>query len=221
MTEAVRHVALLGDSIFDNAIYVPDGPSVIQHLQALLAPGGQATLVAHDGDVVADVAGQLSRVPVEATHLVLSIGGNDALSSIGLLSEPATSVHDAMGFLAGIRHEFQRGYRSMLWQVLSLRRPLAVCTIYDAVPGLSRELHTALALFNDTIAREALAARVPIIDLRHLCAEPGDYSAISPIEPSAQGGGKIAKAIADWLEPHGCSSRVGGAVSALCEPVIQ
>jgi hypothetical protein len=200
MTQPARHVALLGDSIFDNAIYVPDGPSVIEHLRGLLTPGWQATLVAHDGDVVADVAGQLSRVPGDASHLVLSIGGNDALSSIGLLSEPAASVHDALGFLEGIRKEFQRGYRAMLWQVLSLQRPLAVCTIYDAVPGLSPELQTALALFNDSIAREALAARVPIIDLRYVCAEAGDYSVISPIEPSVQGGGKIAKSIADWLQ---------------------
>ena len=56
-----------------------------------------------------------------------------------------------------------------------------------------------LRLFNDTIVREANAAHVPIIDLRNICTEAGDYSAVSPIEPSAQGGEKIAKAIVAML----------------------
>jgi hypothetical protein len=47
--------------------------------------------------------------------------------------------------------------------------------------------------------REAFAARLPIIDLRSVCTEAEDYSEISPIEPSDQGGGKIAKAIRAWL----------------------
>jgi hypothetical protein len=35
-----------------------------------------------------------------------------------------------------------------------------------------------------------------VIDLRLICDERADYSAVSPIEPSAAGGGKIARAIA-------------------------
>ena len=67
------------------------------------------------------------------------------------------------------------------------------------IGNLSTDLQTALCLFNDTIVREAHATHVPIIDLRNICTEAGDYSAVSPIEPSAQGGEKIAKAIAAML----------------------
>ena len=56
-----------------------------------------------------------------------------------------------------------------------------------------------MALFNDFITREAMAVGALIIDLRQFCTEPGDYSELSPIEPSMQGGGKIAKAIVRWL----------------------
>jgi hypothetical protein len=38
----VRHIGLLGDSIFDNAAYVGREPDVITHLRALLPPGWQA-----------------------------------------------------------------------------------------------------------------------------------------------------------------------------------
>jgi hypothetical protein len=50
-----------------------------------------------------------------------------------------------------------------------------------------------LSLFNDAITRAAFARKLPLIDLRLICNDPGDYA--NPIEPSAQGGEKIAKAI--------------------------
>jgi hypothetical protein len=193
-----RHLVLLGDSIFDNAAYVPGGLPVIEHLRKRLPDGMRATLVAHDGDVTADVANQLPSIPPDATDLVLSVGGNDALGAIPLLSLPATSVMHALKQLSEIRQSFHQDYRTMIRQLASLDKPLAVCTIYEAVPGLTDELKTALSLFNDVIVREALAAGATVIDLRQICTEKGDYSEISPIEPSAQGGGKIAAAIHDW-----------------------
>ena len=75
------HLVLLGDSIFDNAIYVPDGPSVIDHLRTILPAEWRATLLANDGDVTADVEGQLLKLPADATHLIISVGGNDALTA--------------------------------------------------------------------------------------------------------------------------------------------
>ena len=67
-------------------------------------------------------------------------------------------------------------------------------------PGLlSREARSALSLFNDVICREAMAAGVPVVDLRALLQDEDDYSAISPIEPSAKGGAKIARALATTI----------------------
>lgn len=193
------HVVLLGDSIFDNARYVLVGPAVIDQLRECLPLGWRATLVANDGDVVADLARQIPLIPSDATHLVVSIGGNDALQSQNVMSLPARSVIDALGHLAEVRRLFQRAYHTMLGELLQLRLKTAVCTIYDAVPGLTPELQTALAIFNDTITREATAAVVPVIDLRQACVAPSDFSEISPIEPSVAGGWKIAQAIGCWV----------------------
>ena len=193
------HLVLLGDSIFDNARYVPGGPPVIEQVREVLKPDWLATLVARDGDVVADLARQMTLIPANATHLVVSIGGNDALSSEAVLSAPARSVIEALGHLAEMRRGFRDAYRDMLGQLLHFRLRTAVCTIYDAVPGLTPELQTALAIFNDTITREATAAAVPVIDLRQVCVAPSDFSAISPIEPSVAGGWKIAQAIGCWV----------------------
>ena len=195
----MRHLALVGDSIFDNVAYVPDGPAVIDHIRTLLPKGWAATLVARDGDVVADVEEQLQQLPDDTTHIALSIGGNDALNAQDVFSLPADSVFSALGRLAEMQGGFHRAYRDMLWNVLLLQKPTVVCTIYDAVPGLSREARSALSLFNDVICREAMAAGVAVVDLRALLQEADDYSAISPIEPSVKGGEKIARALTTML----------------------
>lgn len=197
----MSHVVLLGDSIFDNRAYVAPEPDVIRQLRARLGPGWTATLLAVDGDVTADVGErQLKRLPADASHLVVSVGGNDALGSAHLLRERAGSVAEAVERLAAVQAGFRRDYLHMLQAVLAHRRPTALCTIYDTrYPEPERRLVVAaLALFNDVITRAAFAHRLPLVDLRLICSEPADYA--NPIEPSAQGGEKIAGAIAALLE---------------------
>ena len=89
----------------------------------------------------------------------------------------------------------------MLAEVLAHGLPAAICTIYYPRfpdPDLQKVAVAALAVFNDCIVRAALAHRLPLLDLRFVCTEEGDYA--DPIEPSAQGGEKIAGAIAGMLE---------------------
>jgi hypothetical protein len=85
----VDHLTLLGDSVFDNAAYVAGAPDVVRQVRQRLPPGARATLVAVDGSTTGDVRRQLRRVSEDATHLVLSVGGNDALASSDFLGAPA------------------------------------------------------------------------------------------------------------------------------------
>lgn len=190
-----RHVVLLGDSVFDNVRYVAGGLPVIEHLREQLPAGWRATLLAVDGDVASDVINQIANLPSDATHLVISAGGNDALNIIEFLRQPVQSMLEALDKLAAPLEAFRLDYRAMLKVVSSKNLPVAVCTIYDSIPGLTPAITKGIALFNDVIIREALDADVRIIDLRSVCSDAGDYSVISPIEPSVQGGEKIARAI--------------------------
>ncbi len=198
---------LLGDSIFDNARYVPDRPPVIEQVRRGLPPVWSATLVAVDGHTVEDVASQLPRVPAEATHLVLSVGGNDALTASWLLQERAGTVREALARLAEVLDAFRTAYAEMLGRVLALGKSTAVCAVYDAIPVLGPAERVALAGFNDAIARAAVRAGVPLIDLRVVCAEADDYSPLSPIEPSVVGGAKIAEAICRLVTAHDFTTR--------------
>jgi len=84
----MTHVVLLGDSIFDNGAYTSGGPDVVTQLRSLVSVSWTATLLAADGARIDDVARQVERLPSDASHLVLSVGGNDALAHSELLEAP-------------------------------------------------------------------------------------------------------------------------------------
>ena len=93
----MAHVVLLGDSIFDNARYVPGRPAVIEQVRQALPGGWRASLLAVDGHVTGDVAGQLRGLPADATHLVVSAGGNDALGSGWVMDTPGPPEEAKIG----------------------------------------------------------------------------------------------------------------------------
>jgi len=190
------HIALLGDSIFDNAAYVPGGPDVVTQLRGMLPAGWSASLLAVDGAVIDGVSRQLAKLPSDATHLVVSAGGNDALGHSDLLERRATSSPQVLGWLADAVDGFEARYRRMLDALLARRLPLTLCTIYNGNLGqpVQRLATTALAVFDDVILRLATERSLPVIELRQVCNAPSDYA--NPIEPSVQGGAKIARAVA-------------------------
>lgn len=196
------HIILLGDSIFDNASYVPGRPPVIEQVKEALPAEWEASLLAVDGHCVGNVESQLEQLPPDATHLFVSVGGNDALSSSWILAQPVLSVMEALRLLQDIRLQFQDEYRRMLGAVLATGKPTCVCSVYDSVPGLGPAELAALAGFNEIILREAFAARVAVIDLRLVCTHGSDYSHVSAIEPSAAGGLKISRLIAQIATDH-------------------
>jgi len=194
------HAVLLGDFIFDNGAYVPDGPAFADQLRAALSEEWKVSLLAVDGHVTADVEAQLAELPRDATHLIVSCGGNDALNYLPILSEGAKSVAEVLSRFAQIRLDFGQLYRRMLEDVIAAQRDVTICTVYDCIPDLDPMAHAALSMFNEVILREAISAKVTIVDLRLICTERSDYSVLSSIEPSGKGGAKIAAVVRNLLE---------------------
>ena len=188
------HIVLLGDSIFDNATYV-DGPDVVAQLRQLLPDDWRATLAAVDGATIEDVPRQLGCMPDDATHLVVSVGGNDALAHADLLDKAASSSAQVLGWLDDAARAFERRYDDMLAAVLGRSLPTTLCTIYNGNlgPPTQRRAAAALAVFNDVVLRAGAERRLDVIELRLVCTSPLDYA--NPIEPSIRGGEKIARAI--------------------------
>lgn len=198
------HVVLLGDSIFDNASYVAGGPDVVTHLRGQLPEGWRATLSAIDGATTHSMPIQYGRIPADATHLVLSVGGNDALMNVDILDRRVSSAAEAIGMLADMRDSFAGRYEGVLRELRGRGLPLTVCTIYEGNFGdarMQRLAATALTVFNDAILRHAVRAGLRLIELRLVCSDPADYA--NPIEPSVQGGAKIDRAIARAVGANG------------------
>ena len=193
------HIVLLGDSILDNRSYTNGGPDVLSQVRNLLDKDWRVTLLAIDGSVTTNVAGQMACLPRDASHLVLSVGGNDAIMSADILNKPVSSTSQAILELAGVAEAFEFRYREALQVCNNPGLPLCVCTIYDGNfpdPAYQRLASTALMAFNDVILRVAIRMGLSIIDLRLICTSADDYA--NPIEPSSIGGAKIASAIASW-----------------------
>jgi hypothetical protein len=193
----VHHVALLGDSIFDNSAYTSGQPAVIEHLQGILPEGWRATLLAIDGSTTADLEDQLGKLPPDVTDAVVSIGGNDALLNSDILDLPVSSTREALHLFGSRAMRFEADYRIALQGVLGRIPRVTVCTIYNGNLGANEAplARVALMLFNDAILRMAFANVFGVIDLRLVCSETSDYA--NPIEPSGSGGRKIAEAIAN------------------------
>jgi len=199
----MSHVILLGDSIFDNVNWVNGELTVIEHVRNILEDKWQATLLAVDGSTTEGIDLQLKKMPKDASLLLVSVGGNNALQNIGRLFQPARTATDILEGFADMVTNFQTTYNHMLKKVLKLQLPTAICTIYHPffpVPQWQKSILSALTFYNDCIIREAIKSRLPILDLRFVCTDATDFT--NSIEPSALGGKKIALAISRFVCQH-------------------
>lgn len=180
-------IYLAGDSVFDNASYT--SPSLIQQM------GAGARLLARDGAVVATLLSQLAGVePTDGDVLVVSVGGNDAMGSMGLV----TGVSPAVATLAEIGDEadtFEDAYSELL---AAARRAgwerVIACTIYNGnFERHSAAIAAGVRLFDDAIQSCATFHGVALLELRDIFVEPEDFA--NAIEPSFVGGAKLATAI--------------------------
>ena len=103
----MKHIVLFGDSIFDNKAYVRGGLDVISHLRQQIPNDWKATLRAVDGCVIENVQQQTLAIPADATHLIVSVGGNDAILNAGILQQPATSSAEVLDDLADLASTFE------------------------------------------------------------------------------------------------------------------
>ena len=192
-----KQLILLGDSVFDNGVYVAPGQNdVTAHLQRKIADTDWTLdQRAVDGAVVSSVLHQLSSKPVSTPcTFVMSAGGNDALGHVGEI------YHLRLADFHAIKEAFRSRYVKTLNAILAYEQPLIVCTIYNPkYPDTEMQImaEAGLSFFNDVITEEALRFGLPIIDLREVCAS--DEAFANPIEPSEIGGDLITNTIVSHL----------------------
>lgn len=196
-------LVLIGDIVIDNKTYVAQGDPDVGTQVRLCLPDKAVEMRAVDGDRAADVLSRLKAAPPpEGAAVFLSAGGNDALDSIGLLTDTAEHTFaECMVTLLATREAFRLRYGALLDRLNGYRTVAA--TLYNPnfandTADLQAPAEGALSAFNDVIQQEALRRGFDILDLRRIFTEPADYA--NPIEPSVHGGQKLSQAVADWFQ---------------------
>ena len=222
---------LLGDSIIDNRSYVLEGElEVTAHLKKLYLyePDVSITNNAVDGDTMYDLKNNHLDTPdiEEASHIIVSIGGNDLLHNISFLQR-TSELSKIMGKDAridkwGVKElnpsrnkvfeetyfeiikPFTKQYETIVANLSSHRANLLLCTVYegdlvdsDEFSDVNNSSKTMVSLFNDIVYKTANKYSAAVLELREIFVSPEDYA--NPIEPSHIGGGKLAKAIQKWV----------------------
>ena len=205
-------LVLVGDSVFDNAAYV-NGPDVSDQVEAKMPDDWAVSLLAVDGSYILDVQNQLEQLPGDAQILVVSTGGNDVLVQTEVLNDAVTTVGEGLLLLNDAVGQFREDYCRMLEAVVATDVQPYICTIYR--PDFPDEdfqsmTSTALGLFNDVIVEEASLRLLPILDIRAIFTDSGDYA--NPIELSVQGGQKLADEIAGLIDDWGSSTNRGSLI---------
>ena len=156
-------------------------------------------MCAVDGATTSTLAAQVERVPRDASRIIVAIGGNDALANIDLLSMKVSSSAETLAAFASRVTAFEDAYRNAIANVMARWLPTTICTIYNGAlaEDEARLARIALMTFNDVVLRTAFEHSLDVIDLRAVCNEACDYA--NPIEPSGEGGRKIAGAIASTV----------------------
>lgn len=199
-----RAVLVCGDSIFDNTPYVGNGTDLRTHLSGA-ARGWNITFEALDGAICEDVLMNQLNDAQGYNAVLLSVGGNNALEHIHLLSDPSGRTFLGTALMLGeIQDRFRADYRAVLEAARDAGDRLLACTIYrprynlEGYPSEAiRAIDPLLSVFNDVIQEEVRNVGADLLDLRSICTTDEDFA--NPIEPSDQGGRRIAEHLADWL----------------------
>ncbi len=205
-------LVLVGDSIFDNAAYV-NGPDVRAQVETKMPDDWAVSLLAVDGSYILDVPNQLEQLPDDAQILIVSTGGNDVLVQTEVLGDAVATVGEAFLLLGDAVDQFREDYCRMLEAVAASDVESYICTIYrpDFPDGdLQRMTSTALGLFNDVIVEEASLRLIPILDIRAIFTDSCDYA--NPIEPSIQGGQKLADEIVGLIDDRSSGMNRGSLI---------
>lgn len=179
-------VILMGDSVLNNANYVPEGNSVYDYLKKKLS---KVINLAKDGATINDLYTQLDKVPVELnntdTYIFISAGGNDILNKrTELTTNDIRRLFDNyMDFLKALRAKLGS-------------TKINIVNLYLPSNPRFQSYKSSIDQWNQLIKQNSnkIGAMYNVVDFHALLTSPDDF--VYDIEPSESASNKIANLIA-------------------------
>jgi lysophospholipase L1-like esterase len=177
-----NNVILMGDSVLNNANYVPSGKSVYDRLKTKLS---KVINVAKDGATINDLYGQLDKIPVDLnksdTYIFISAGGNDILNKRTELSS------NDIRRLFDTYMEFLKALSTKLGSA-----KINIVNLYLPSNPRYQSYKTSVEQWNQLINQSSskVGEMYNVIDLYGLLKSPDDF--VYDIEPSESASDKIS-----------------------------
>jgi molybdopterin converting factor small subunit len=176
-------IILMGDSILNNANYVPEGTSVYAFLKQKVS---NVINVAKDGATINDLYTQLDKIPIELnnsqTYIFISAGGNN------ILSNSTTKLNkDQIIQLFNTYIDFLKALRAKLSNI-----NINILNLYLPTNPRYQSYKSSVDQWNQLLKEYSnkIGETYNILDLHTLLTSPEDF--IYDIEPSKTASDKIA-----------------------------
>jgi len=178
-------IVLIGDSILNNAAYVPPGKSVVDFLKENT---NKVFNFAKDGGTILDCYDQLDKIPLNLnttnTYVFISVGGNNILNSRGQMDSPAINklFTDYMDFVRAVRAKLGSA-------------KINICNLFIPSNPRYQSYKSSIGEWNKLIHDYSykVGAMYNVINLDSLLTDPNDF--VYDVEPSEIASQKIANLI--------------------------
>jgi hypothetical protein len=186
-----KTIVLLGDSILKNNSYVSNGKAVDNILEERNAT---VYSLAQNNAKIVDVYGEINKIPLEinnkSTMIFLSSGGNDILSFYVDQHGDTTDT----GFL----NTMLAAYKSLVKSIKTRMNEcqIVLLDIYYPTSNQFTQYKPILEEWNTLLENYARENSLGLLQISKSVTAPNDFTL--SIEPSEQGGEKIAQKILDY-----------------------
>ena len=184
-------IVLLGDSILKNNSYVSNGKGVDNILEERNA---KVVSLAENNSKIIDVYGQIGKIPLDinnvSTSIFLSSGGNDILSFYVDQNGDTTDT----GFLNTMLAAYKKLVKSI--QTRMNKCQIVLVDIYYPTSNQFTQYRPVIEQWNTLIANYARENLLGLLQISQSVTADEDFTL--GIEPSEQGGAKIAQQIVDY-----------------------
>jgi len=174
---------LLGDSVLNNSVYVPDGNRVAQLIQNITT--GEVLCLAKDSSVISSVYGQISNIPdslkTNNTKILLSVGGNNILNE------------DLKTLTSDVLKTIFSKYTTLV-DTIQASSPNSQIILFDVYcPDKYHDYYNIVQQWNtllyNYVLQNNLKINLKLFKVSSILTSPDDF--INDIEVSASGGKKI------------------------------